>query len=156
MRGDEASAPEQFEGTPMSGDADPTAGQREQRRCSQGHDDFRSDVLELEVEPPAIVNDLIRGGSLMESPFSPAGEVELLDRIGDVARTSFDSRFLHDLIQQPSGRSHEGPAFQILLIAGLLAHKGNRRAHGTFPRHDAPQMLRRPVLLNEAAVQARQ
>jgi hypothetical protein len=62
-------------------------------------------------------------------------EFEVLDRVGHVDVPAIDPGGLERAIEQPSGRTDERPALQILLIARLFADQHQLRVRRPFTQH---------------------
>jgi hypothetical protein len=75
-------------------------------------------------------------GAGMKAPFAAKFEFEVLDRVGDIAERTVDFGLVQAFIKQPASRPNEGPAGQILAVAGLFADKNHSRILRTFPEND--------------------
>ena len=57
----------------------------------------------------------------------------MLDGIRDVDVVAVDARLVEGRIEQPAGRTHEGSALPVLLVAGLLADEHYPSARRPLP-----------------------
>jgi hypothetical protein len=65
----------------------------------------------------------------VHAPLAARHPLEVLDRVGDVDLVARQPGRLHHLVEQPPGRTHEGPSGHVLLVARLLAHHHDARVH---------------------------
>jgi hypothetical protein len=83
------------------------------------------------------VLDLACRGLLVDAALSALLELEVLDGVGDVDAAPVDAGVRHRPLQELAGGPHERPALPVLLVAGLLANKGDRSADGTLSQNRA-------------------
>ena len=95
----------------------------------------------LPVQPPAAVIDLARARRLVNAPLSTRDELEMLDRIREVALAFRETRLTQSRAQEPARRSDKRTTLEILLIPGLLADEDRTRTGWTF----AEDCLRRAI-----------
>jgi hypothetical protein len=137
MDGDKTGASAQLRASTLSRDADAFCGERERRCGAEGDDQGGFDQIEFAFEPPAIVDDLAGGGALMQPLLAAAFELELLDRIGEIAFCPFDAGLFHRGVQQLTCWTDEWATFRIFLVARLLADKGDGGADRAFSRYNS-------------------
>src|SRR6185369_10029109 len=82
---------------------------------------------------------------LVDATLAAQLELEVLDRVGDVDLAARDAELLERAGEKLPGRTDEGTALQILLVARLLAHEHQPGAAAAF----AADRLRR-VLADRA------
>ncbi len=95
----------------------------------------------LPVQPPAAVIDLARARRLVNAPLSTRDELEMLDRIREIALAFRETRLTQSRAQEPARRSDKRTTLKILLIPGLLADEDRTRTGWTF----AEDCLRRAI-----------
>ncbi len=95
----------------------------------------------LPVQPPAAVIDLARARRLVNAPLSTRDELEMLDRIREIALAFRETRLTQSRAQEPARRSDKRTTLEILLIPGLLADEDRTRTGRTF----AEDCLRRAI-----------
>ena len=79
------------------------------------------------VDPPAAMVDLGVVRRLVDAPLAARLVFEMLHRVGDVDARAVDAGFGERAVEHLPGRSDEGLAGQIFLIARLLADEHHRR-----------------------------
>ncbi|GEN15824.1 hypothetical protein NCH01_22550 [Neoasaia chiangmaiensis] len=106
--------------------------------CDAEHDkDLRLDEAPLGRQPGETGAHFIGVRFLMDTAAAARRELEVFDGIRDVACVAGDAGSGEYLIEQASGRSDEGMAGEILLIAGLFADKHQARGSGALAEHRA-------------------
>src|SRR2546426_1503788 len=92
---------------------------------AQAHQNFRFHCRELRIQPETAGIDLPVAWFLVDAPFSALVRrpVEMLHHIRNIYITSRDANLCQSLIQQLSGRTHEGMTSEIFSISGLLANE---------------------------------
>ena len=83
----------------------------------------RPDDFQLGLEPRAARGDLRRAGRLVDAPLAALGELEVLHGVRDVHVLAVQSDLDQRAVEHLAGRTDEGRALAIFLIAGLLAHQ---------------------------------
>ncbi|BBY28001.1 hypothetical protein GCM10023114_56830 [Mycolicibacterium sediminis] len=108
----------------------------------QDHD-LRRDGLEFGEQPRPAGHHLEPARRLVQPSAAAlrAGELEVLDGVGDVQRLPGDARSVECLVQHPSRRSDERGAGPVLVITGLFAHQHHPRGGGTVAEHDLVGVL---------------
>ena len=117
------------------GDGHPLLKHRVRRGDPHADDHLRPDQPQLLLQPRPAGLDLALVGLVVDAPLAPAlvlGPLEVLDRIGDVQPGTVETGLRQRRVQQPPGRPHEGPAGQVLLVAGLLAHQPDPGMRGAL------------------------
>src|SRR5438270_8271664 len=97
------------------------------RRRSEADDRARLDHADIRFEPWAAGCDLGGVRLLMDAAFAARLPFEMLDDVRNVDGLAIDARFREGFVEQRAGRTDEGMAAQIFLIAGLLADEHDRR-----------------------------
>ena len=93
------------------------------RSSSQTDDHFGTDYLNFCVQPGTAGRDLDGIWFFMNAPFATRIPFEVLHRIGYVCFAAINSCFRQCLIQQHPGGTNKRLAFQVFLVARLLADK---------------------------------
>src|SRR5205823_6126138 len=101
------------------------------------HDDLRLYELHFLIEPGPARSNLAIVRLLVNATLAlvAARPLEVLHGVCDVHGAAIDARFLERGVQQPPGRSDEGVAFLVFLIAGLLAHDHHASARRALTKH---------------------
>jgi hypothetical protein len=71
----------------------------------------------------------------VDAPLAAQLELEVAHRIGHVDRLARHAQLLQGAVEQLAGRSDEGPAAQVFLLARLLADAHHRRLERPFAGH---------------------
>jgi hypothetical protein len=83
---------------------------------------------DLAFEPVQTRERLPLARRLVHAPLATHFELEVLYGVRDVKRLAPPPEHLQRPIEHSSGRSYEGPAFEVFAIAGLLAYQHQPRA----------------------------
>src|SRR5256884_2453753 len=104
---------------------------------AQAHQNFRFHYRELCVQPGTAGIDLPVARFLVDASFSALiwRPVEMLHHIRNIYITSRDANLCQSLIQQLSGRTHEGMTSEIFSISGLLANEDDFSMCAPFAEH---------------------
>lgn len=86
-------------------------------------------------QPGPAREGLAQAGGFVDAPLPGlvAGELEVLDRVGDVQAVLVDPRVPQGPGEQSSGGPDEGHALAVLLFAGLLADQHHARVRAALP-----------------------
>ena len=104
-------------------------------RRTQGHDGLRLHVLDLALEPVQACRRLALCRRLVHASLAAHLELEVLDGIGEIQGLARPAQLLERAGQQVPRGTDERVPLAILLVARLLAHEHQRRAHGAFAPH---------------------
>jgi hypothetical protein len=99
------------------------AEQRPGGRRAEDHHYLRPNGRQLSRQPRAAGDDLGDGRRLVDPPFTLPAEPEVLHRVGQIRLRAIDAGLRECLVEQPTCRPDEDPAFLVLDVAGLLAHQ---------------------------------
>jgi hypothetical protein len=77
----------------------------------------------------------------------------VLDGVGEVYLAAVDARLRHRAVEELAGRTDEGLALQVLLVAGLLADEGNGGADRAFAEDGAGAALDHRIRCGDELVQ---
>ena len=113
-------------------DAERAAEQGLSGRRSERYQQFGFDGLDLGIEPGTAGGDLACGRFLVDTALAARFPLEMLDGVGDVGFVAVDAGFFETAIEQESGGTDEGPAFNVFAIPRLFADKDEPRARPPF------------------------
>lgn len=93
---------------------------------------------------------------LVDASLAAGPKAKVLDRVGHVDRRAVDTRLLEALVEQPTGRTDERMAIDVLTITRLLADEHQTRVGPTLTEHrlggPVPELARPAVLDGVAQV----
>src|SRR3954447_21825256 len=111
------------------------AEQRLSGSGAEAHDRARFDQCDLGIEPGTARRDLTGVRLLVDPPLAARLPFEVLDDIGDVDGGAIDAGVDEGAIEQLAGRSDEGMAAQVFVVARLLADEHQLRPFPAFAKH---------------------
>jgi hypothetical protein len=133
----------------LARDAKLPTQQRLGRGGAHAHEDLRAHGGDLGVQPGTARPDLFRARALVDPALASAFPLEVLHHVGDVDVVANDPRTLECLVEDATRRSHERPAEDVFLVAGLLTDEHQPGAPGPFAEDHlggpAPQVTRSTV-----------
>ena len=98
-------------------------------------DALRVNQSQLVLQPRPAGGHLVIIGLGMQALLAGRGELEMLDRVGQIDLAPLDTGRSQCPIQQLAGRAHERPPRQILGVARLFAHNHQARVRRAFAEH---------------------
>jgi hypothetical protein len=111
---------------PRCADGDRAAGERACRSGAERHGQSWLDEVQFLIQPPFAGFDLARVRLLVQPLLAARLELEVLHGVGDADARTIDAGVREGTIENLAGRTDEGAALQILLIARLLADQYHR------------------------------
>src|SRR5438067_2064459 len=123
------------------GDRDTRTGDRAERRCTQCDDDARTNGADLALQPFVAGGHLALRRRLVNAPLTARLPAEMLDRVGQIEIGGRDAGLAKHVAQQLAGRTDEGLALLILLVARLLADQHQPRLVRAFAAHSLRRAL---------------
>jgi hypothetical protein len=124
-----------LEPAPLAADRDRAPHQRVGGGGAHGHDQPRLHQLDLTEQPRLAGGDLARVRLLVDAPLATQGELEVLDRVGDVDLAALDAGLAQGPIEQLPGGADERPPLPVLLVARRLAHEHHGRGLRPLAEH---------------------
>jgi hypothetical protein len=120
----------------VRGDPKTAAQQGLCRGSAQQNHDFRFVCGHFGEQPGMAGDDLGAAEGLVDTPHADAaGEIEMLDGVGDVESLAVHPGCGQCLVQQPACRPYERPAPAVHLITGLLADQHDVRPRRPFTEY---------------------
>jgi len=119
---------------------------------SQANDEFRSNRLDLSIQPRAAGGYLSHRGFLMDAPLAAGLPLKMLYGIGDIGDLTVNSRFRHALVEQLPGGSDEWLSRKIFLIAWLFPDEQDLRRRAAVAEYSLGRVA---IKLATAAVLCR-